>query len=614
LISHNHDKMTAVLIRKNRSTLLAELELLPQKDEHVTLGYECHITLLTSVAGSGFMEAAEDQSAIGLITDYMQQKEYAPSVADDLLNWGDETSKSHQTPALEPEEWTPSGLSGNDQLPLKNFSQFLDIIPMPLFVIDKWDSIKMWNKAMEKLLHIPGMSVIDTRMLNLIVSNSHPMWMRWKEELYSLTEQTSFEPKALLPLIRKDASILLARIQLHQMKLDDRDYITVVIENIENEEFHNRIPIENRPPKNDQEQQDVDLQLLRTHFKHVRHQFSDISEKLGDNISKIYVESLRNDDLKKKYGALRRVADLCAQIDRQLSFFTGEIKPTLKPSDINHIISEIGLRLQQFLPINIELQTFFDHQLPQMVIDSDMIIHALGALCKNAIEAMPNGGTLTLATSRETSGVQIKITDTGIGFAQHLSRRIFHPFFTTKGHIFGKGLGLSAAWGIASLHHAEIKIDSRPSHGTTVILQLPNLKPQAQKSNAVSGKSSATILVVDDAEDIAEATMMTLNRAGYNTLMCTDCEQVEKLLTSPQQRIDLVILDYHLGKMTGLACASEILKRRPNISILFYSGTDENPELVAFISNHNAAHIRKPCKSQDLINEIERLLQRRSSN
>lgn len=612
------DHIDVAFYQKNQLPVTLKLQMVPQQDGASTLGYECRLSTLPSQPSAGQDEADRDQSAIGLITDHLQHKEEHNSVSDDLLNWETEEAAPQKRKAtLQKDTFLFSQSPGDNHsvFSFKSMTPLFDAVPTPLAVVDADDTIQAWNPAMENLLGIPASSVLNNTILDLIVSNSHPMWSRWKEHLLSQTEEPDLQPKALLPLIKKDTTVVMARVRMSRLSLFGNKYFSLMIEKNEtgkerpSESAHSETAASAKPT----EPSFPDLHELQNHYKKVRLQFADIAERLADNVSKVYIESLRNEESKNKYAAMRRISDICVYIERQLAYFTEDNTPKFKTVNLNTIISEIGSRLQQFLPHTIELQTFFDHHLPTVQADPDLLIQVLGALCKNAAEAMPNGGTLTLATANDAAYIDVKISDTGTGISEHIQEHLFHPFFTTKGNALGKGLGLCAAYGIARLHHATITLTSRHDSGTTVNLRLPIHTGMNVQNAAKSGETAkATILVIDDTADIAEATGIALNRAGYAVVVCTTCEQGRQMFVSITKRFDLIILDYHLDESTGLECAREIMRMSPDLPILFYSGA-EDAELARFIKETGSGWLRKPCKTQDIVTQVEMLLKKKKS-
>jgi signal transduction histidine kinase len=107
----------------------------------------------------------------------------------------------------------------------------------------------------------------------------------------------------------------------------------------------------------------------------------------------------------------------------------------------------------------------------RIAADSDQLRRALGNLVLNAMDAMPEGGTLRIATSKIDNAARISIADTGQGLTPEECERLFTPYYTTK-H-YGTGLGLAIVQSVVSDHRGKISVVSEPGHGSTFIIELP---------------------------------------------------------------------------------------------------------------------------------------------
>jgi two-component system NtrC family sensor kinase len=114
-----------------------------------------------------------------------------------------------------------------------------------------------------------------------------------------------------------------------------------------------------------------------------------------------------------------------------------------------------------------------DPSLPEIMADFDQLQQVCTNLILNAIQAMPEGGRLTLRTSADDSQLKIEVQDTGHGISPENMRKLFTPFFTTKGKGKGVGLGLAVAYGIIQRHHGRIEVQSKEGEGTTFTIYLP---------------------------------------------------------------------------------------------------------------------------------------------
>jgi signal transduction histidine kinase len=165
-------------------------------------------------------------------------------------------------------------------------------------------------------------------------------------------------------------------------------------------------------------------------------------------------------------------------IDEILEFTRGE-PATLRPRVVT--IAALADAVErvvapQLKPRGVSLRRRLDYE-GEMVIDVDRLTRALLNFVSNALDAMPGGGTLTLASRRAEGRVEIIVADTGVGISEELQTRLFEPFFT-HGKPKGLGLGLSIARKIVEEHGGEVRLSSRPGEGTEVTVRMP-LEPPA---------------------------------------------------------------------------------------------------------------------------------------
>ncbi len=148
-----------------------------------------------------------------------------------------------------------------------------------------------------------------------------------------------------------------------------------------------------------------------------------------------------------------------------------------EPGDLNEVIREITKFLQfELKDAGIELIQEFS-EIPRVELDQKSLKQALLNLIKNAIEAMPHGGTLWIGTSRQQETVTVQIRDSGVGIPEDVIGKIFEPYFTTKD--FSSGLGLTVVYKIIKEHSGEVSVDSRAGEGTTFTLTFP--VPQGER-------------------------------------------------------------------------------------------------------------------------------------
>ncbi len=160
-------------------------------------------------------------------------------------------------------------------------------------------------------------------------------------------------------------------------------------------------------------------------------------------------------------------AQRLAEMLRNMLSFSKPEEETRRPVRINELVEGILLVMdKQMRESNIKIETSFDDQIPEVMASTNQMRQVLLNMFKNAKEAMPRGGTLTVQTRREDSKVSIHIQDTGVGIPERIRDKIFDAFFTTKQAVKGVGLGLSVCYGIIKDHGGEIKVESEEGKGT----------------------------------------------------------------------------------------------------------------------------------------------------
>jgi signal transduction histidine kinase len=214
--------------------------------------------------------------------------------------------------------------------------------------------------------------------------------------------------------------------------------------------------------------------------------------------------------------------------------------------------------------------------LPPVVGDPAELREMLTNLIFNAVDAMPEGGTITIQTCREGEEVCLTLIDTGTGMSEETRRRCLEPFFTTKGDR-GTGLGLSAVYGIIQRHGGTMDIESEIGRGTKFSMRLPALE-QAEAKNGVPENDSAGdgartlhILAVDDQEIICDVVQAQLQEDGHRVDTANSGAQALEMFHA-SGGYDLLITDQSMPGMTGEELARETKKLYPSMPVILLTG------------------------------------------
>jgi CheY-like chemotaxis protein len=195
----------------------------------------------------------------------------------------------------------------------------------------------------------------------------------------------------------------------------------------------------------------------------------------------------------------------------------------------------------------------------------------------NAVDAMPEGGTLTLST-RETDGsIEIAIADTGTGMSEEVRSRVFDPFFTTKGKA-GMGLGLSVSYGIIHRHEGSVEVESEVGAGTTFRMTFPKagrapapaLAAVQAVEQAEAGGGALRILVVDDEDYVRELLSDILEREGCEVVLAAEGNEALRLFAPG--RFDAVFTDVGLPGMSGWELARAVRERDEQVALAVITG------------------------------------------
>jgi signal transduction histidine kinase/CheY-like chemotaxis protein len=245
----------------------------------------------------------------------------------------------------------------------------------------------------------------------------------------------------------------------------------------------------------------------------------------------------------------------------------------------------IGLRLQPARPV-----------LGDAVALREVLIN----LIFNAVDAMPEGGDLTLAVQPAGAGAELTVRDSGQGMSPAVQRRVFEPFFTTKGE-HGSGLGLAMVQKVVAAHGGRVDLRSAPGEGTTVALWLPATDAPAEErveSAAGAGPARVARIVVVDQRDVLDTTAMLLRADGHDVRAFPDpAAAVAAVLADPP---DLVISDLGMPGMNGWDVARAVHAEHPDLPVVLLTGWGREISATQMREGGIAAVLPKPVEGPAL--------------
>ena len=303
----------------------------------------------------------------------------------------------------------------------------------------------------------------------------------------------------------------------------------------------------------------------------VAHDFNNLLTVIQVN-SELALHELANDDsLKLKLDDIKKATERAANLTRQLLAFSRRQVLNLKVINLNFILEDLEKMLHRVIGEEIELITSFADDLGRVKADPGEIEQVIINLAVNAKDAMPHGGTLTIATANVEldehyvrrhlgtlpgSYVVISVTDTGVGIPKEIHEQIFDPFFTTKEKSKGTGLGLSTVYGIVKQSGGDIQVYSELGKGTTFKVYFPRVDEpleviEKKKGAEEAPRGNETILVVEDDTSVRKIAVQVLTNQGYNVLVSESGGDALLICEQEKHPIHLVLTDVVMPKMSG---------------------------------------------------------------
>ena len=322
-----------------------------------------------------------------------------------------------------------------------------------------------------------------------------------------------------------------------------------------------------------------------------------------------------------------KVTDTARELIAQLMAFSR--RQVLEPEivEVSELLRQSTPMLNRLTSASTTLETELSPEQAWVRLDRARFDQVLVNLVVNAVDAMPEGGTICLRSSSELGRRQdklgapekvfvVEVADDGAGIPDDVLPHIFEPFFTTKGPGSGTGLGLANVYGIVHQHGGRITVDSTVGVGTRFRVELPMTKRPAE-ARATAAKpqmiprGSERVLLVEDAHAVRISVYRMLSRLGYEVDVAVDGQEAIDTIEDGQ-RFDLVVTDLSMPRVDGAELAAYLDQHEPGLPILFMSGNLDNDALRERIESGGARFLQKPVALRNLAAAIRELLDQRS--
>jgi len=363
----------------------------------------------------------------------------------------------------------------------------------------------------------------------------------------------------------------------------------------------------------------------------VAHDFNNLLSPIMGYAELLLTEREEDLPLKRKVGEILKAAESAKALTGHLLAFSRKQLLQQNVINLNTLLDNFFLILKRTIRENIRIRLVPHTNLWNIMGDPGQIEQILMNMTINAQDAMPDGGDLIIETTNVTLDilysdehhqiepgeyVLLTISDTGTGIDRETIENIFDPFYTTKPHGMGTGLGLSTVYGIVRQHRGHVHVYSEPGKGSSFKIYFPREKEEISNINTertpaeiVSGDE--TILLVEDETMVREMTARVLQSIGYSIIEASSAEEALKKAGTYNGTLHLLLTDIIMQDMNGVDLYQRIRSKRPGLNVLFMSGY--NPGLLDSLNLPVSAdnYIQKPFSIKILSKKIRSILSKK---
>ncbi len=310
-----------------------------------------------------------------------------------------------------------------------------------------------------------------------------------------------------------------------------------------------------------------------------------------------------NDALRPELEEIRKAAAHGARLTAQLLTFSRGQSSGVEPVDLNAVVTELAGMLRLVIGEHVELELDLQPMVHKVMADPGQMEQVVMNLVLNALDAMPAGGRIRIATTEAEVGedaaqkravpagecILLSVSDNGRGIPADALAHIFEPFFTTKGDGKGTGLGLSTVQRIVRESGGGIWAQSAPGKGASFTICLPRTaegsngalplaEPPTVRERTLAGhfRGGETLLLVEDEDDVRRLLALVLRKRGYQVLEAACGEEALGIFEKHSSEIQLVLTDMVMPRITGRQLGDLLQQMRPTLKIIYMSGyTDE---------------------------------------
>ncbi|MBN1151111.1 PAS domain S-box protein [candidate division WOR-3 bacterium] len=359
----------------------------------------------------------------------------------------------------------------------------------------------------------------------------------------------------------------------------------------------------------------------------IAHDFNNMLSVISGNADLILTKEDLPRDIREGLSEIIKASEHSTTLVRQLLAFARKQTAEPETTDLNKIISDMTTMLKRLIGENIELVLKPSKEICPIFIDPAQIDQIVANLVVNSRDAITGNGKIIIETSLLKSAeiteprlqgfplgdlILLSVTDNGDGMDKEIQEHLFEPFFTTKPKGKGTGLGLSTIYGIVKQNKGFINVYSEPGKGTTVKIYFPRsekepkkvLKKKDAEKKELLGK---TVLLVEDEETLLKLNIRILQICGFKVLSAQSPFQALEIAKTFKSKIDLLITDIVMPRMSGQELWNEISVISPETKCLFISGYTSDIIDNQGVLMEGIHFLQKPFTKDTLSQKIEEM-------
>jgi len=471
-----------------------------------------------------------------------------------------------------------------------------------------------WNKAAEKMFgykleEVKGRYFVDFMLPESAVVDIKQLWI----DLIAQTGGT----KSINENITKDGHTILC--EWHNTTIRDEEGNVVGAASIVQD-------ITRQRKQEEQNRQTQKMDALGKLTGGIAHDFNNMLAIILGYSELLETELADQPELNTFAEAIRRASERGAKLTNRLLAFSRKKSSDAEVHNINTILRDEQDMLQRTLTSRIELTFELDDELWPVFIDAADLEDAIINVSINAMHAIDGNGRLTISTrnirieatesdsTRLSPGdyVLLSITDTGSGMSEEVKKKIFDPFYTTKGEQ-GNGLGLSQVYGFIERSHGAIHVYSEVRHGTQLMLYFPRYYGDDLLADDIHNDAdlevysgSETVLVVDDEPALVNLASEILRNKGYTVFTASSGNEALTILGN--ESVDVMLSDVVMPEMDGYQLAQIVQQQYPAVKIQLASGFSDNRHKDTISHSLHENLLQKPYDSRTLLKKIRGLI------